>query len=92
MIKNESFCVDCGLPCIGDLCSNKNSAVCYCDECKTNVGEFRIDEKDLCSSCARSYLQDLFNDLSIEEEASVLEKEVEMCNRFYELERLHGMR
>lgn len=72
MKKTEINCVDCGLPCLGDLCRNKPSIVHYCDECQTEIAITRMNDLDYCYSCATRYLQDLFEDLSLELKADAV--------------------
>lgn len=33
MIRYEDRCVDCGLPCLGSSCPNRNVPVYVCDDC-----------------------------------------------------------
>jgi hypothetical protein len=57
MTKKEDHCVDCGLPCLGSSCPNRNVLVYYCDQCGEEIGElYEVDGKDLCESC----LKDMF--------------------------------
>lgn len=52
MIKIENGCVDCGLPCLGDMCPNRRIKMCYCDNCGGDAA-YQINGKDYCVSCAR---------------------------------------
>lgn len=57
MIKIENHCVDCGLPCLGRACPNREVEVHYCDKCGEEVEEsFEVDGEELCEDC----LKDLF--------------------------------
>ena len=51
--KIENHCVDCGLPCIGNLCPFRNVSVYYCDECGDEGAEYKLDGNDLCEDCAK---------------------------------------
>lgn len=45
-------CVDCGLPCMGKSCPNRNVARLYCDHCHKDVPElFRLDDEEVCEDC-----------------------------------------
>ena len=52
----QDECCDCGLPCKGDRCPNRNVTRYYCDKCKK---EFEPEElyyddvtdEELCSHC-----------------------------------------
>lgn len=68
----ENQCVDCGLPCIGNSCRYKNVSVYYCDNCDNEGAEYRIDSKDLCKDCAKSYIKEAFDDLGLSEQAELL--------------------
>ena len=69
MIVTENQCVDCGLPCLGVSCPHLNVPVRYCDECETDSPCYHIDGIDLCKHCAEKYMQNVFDDLTIEEKA-----------------------
>lgn len=71
----EDLCVDCGLPCIGHACpyhKSRNSEIYYCDTCLLSCADYKMDEQDFCEECARSHLNDIFNDLTIWEQAKLL--------------------
>ena len=57
MVKIENQCVDCGLPCLGDSCPNRNVEVCYCDKCHEELpydGIYETDDGDeLCEDCLK---------------------------------------
>lgn len=56
MVKRENHCVDCGLPCQGDACPNRNVEVWYCDKCHDEIpyGEvYEADGYDLCEDCLK---------------------------------------
>lgn len=54
-ITNE--CVGCGLPCLGDSCSNAKVIRYYCDECKSEFEADELyvndDEEELCENCLK---------------------------------------
>lgn len=72
MEKIESFCVSCGLPCLGKYCPNYSSSVYYCDECK-DYADYQIGDKDFCEACAEEYMQNAFDDLTLSEKAELLD-------------------
>lgn len=50
VFKNE--CVDCGQPCMGKLCPNRNVPYTYCDECgKENRRLFDVYGSEVCRKC-----------------------------------------
>lgn len=54
MTRTEDECVNCGLPCLGNRCPNRNVTRFYCDECgaEADPDELYIDENDeLCKEC-----------------------------------------
>lgn len=52
MIKFENECVDCGLPCLGSSCPNRNVRHLYCDRCKVDVPKLYVyDNEQLCWDC-----------------------------------------
>lgn len=53
MIKYESDCVDCGLPCIGVACRYYSSPHYYCDKCGEETDELYADFNgmEVCSEC-----------------------------------------
>ena len=56
MIKIENFCVDCGLPCLGSGCPNRNVKVCYCDKCNAELSYdeiYDVDGEELCEDCLK---------------------------------------
>jgi len=61
MVKFESGCVDCGLPCMGDACRYMRVPVCYCDHCGKEVrldDLVTFDDIDLCRECALEYVNE----------------------------------
>lgn len=72
MLKLENQCVDCGLPCIGNSCRYRNVPVYYCDECGNDNACYSIDGEHYCEDCAKKYLKEVFDDLTLSEQAEVL--------------------
>ncbi len=72
MKRTENHCVDCGLPCLGRSCPYSHITVCYCDICGDEGAEYTIDGEDYCEECAKEYLKDTFNDLTLSEQAEAL--------------------
>lgn len=57
MKQYENECVDCGLPCIGDACPNRNVLHYYCDECDEETQLYYFDGRELCISCIEDLLE-----------------------------------
>lgn len=56
MIKYENECCDCGLPCLGDRCPNRNVRRLYCDKCGNDCRElYEVDGEQLCDDCLLEY-------------------------------------
>lgn len=56
VVVKENHCVDCGLPCLGSSCPNRNVEVCYCDKCKCELpydGIYEVDGEELCEECLK---------------------------------------
>lgn len=68
----ENQCVDCGLPCLGSSCPNRNVPVDYCDDCGNEGAEYHIDGADLCESCAEKRINDAFEELMLSEKAEAV--------------------
>jgi hypothetical protein len=52
MIKSESDCLDCGLPCKYELCPHYRIKRLYCDKCKDEVDKlYKYGEEELCEDC-----------------------------------------
>ena len=78
MKKIENFCVDCGLPCLGSGCPYRNVTVYYCDECRNDeVADYRIDGEDYCETHAKEYIEEAWNDLTLSEQAELLDISLE---------------
>ena len=72
MIKTESACVDCQLPCLGNSCPLINVECLVCDECGEEPVDCSIDGRDLCKNCAYEFLEDCFNQLTYPEKSKIL--------------------
>ena len=54
MVRTESGCVDCGLPCKGIACPMYRVVVLECDRCHEEVEElYEVDGEDLCEDCLK---------------------------------------
>lgn len=77
MIKYENQCCGCaapGYPCIGDSCPYMNVPVYYCDFCdKKTHAEYILEDEHYCEFHARKQLLSYFNDLTVLDQAEVLD-------------------
>lgn len=77
MIKYENHCCGCavpGYPCLGNSCPRINVPVYYCDYCNDNIrAEYEIEDEHYCEDCAKEHLKDIFEDLTLSEQAEVLD-------------------
>ena len=54
MVRTESGCVSCGLPCWGSACPNYRIVVLECDRCHDEVDElYEVGCEDLCEDCLK---------------------------------------
>lgn len=56
MVKIENFCVDCGRPCLGSGCPNRNLEICICDQCGEQIpwdAIYDVDGEELCEYCLK---------------------------------------
>ncbi|MFR8974681.1 MAG: hypothetical protein ACLVG9_01615 [Eubacteriales bacterium] len=51
MKKYENECVDCGRPCMGNICPNRNVLRFYCDKCREEAQLYHYKGKELCIDC-----------------------------------------
>lgn len=72
MIREESGCVGCQLPCLGKNCPYHTVKIHYCEICQRKAN-YKIDGEDLCSFHLEEQLNDWFKSLSIREKIEVLE-------------------
>lgn len=77
MIRYENHCCDCAVPaypCIGNSCPRVNVPVYYCDCCNNDTyAKYDIEGEHYCEDCAKEYLKEVFEDLTISEQAEVLD-------------------
>lgn len=77
MIRYENHCCDCavpGYPCEGDSCHYINVPTYYCDICnKDEYAKYDIEGEHYCEDCAKGYLKEVFGNLTLSEQAEVLE-------------------
>lgn len=60
MIKYENECVDCGLPCLGSSCPNRNVKRIYCDKCGDEAEHiYYFDDQELCIDCIEEMLEEV---------------------------------
>lgn len=58
MIRYESQCVDCGLPCIGNACRYYKVRILECDNCHEEFDRlYNFDGDELCESCVLERLE-----------------------------------
>ena len=74
MIVYEDRCVMCPpeMGCLGNDCPKLHVPVHQCDICRRYVADYQIDGEDYCETCAKKYIQDAFDDLSLQEKADLL--------------------
>lgn len=51
MRKIENECVDCGLPCLGNSCPNRNVVRFYCDRCTKETTLYNYYGEEICKEC-----------------------------------------
>lgn len=52
MVRTENHCVDCGLPCLGSSCPNRNVRVLRCDQCEEETDKlYKLEGEELCEEC-----------------------------------------
>ena len=51
MVRYENDCVDCGWPCVGSSCPNRNVPHYYCDKCGAEQKLYEFDGQELCAEC-----------------------------------------
>lgn len=65
MTKTVSFCVDCGLPCLGTSCPNYAHEISVCDKCRGDKpADYRIvgTGEELCEDCFLKFLEMVFEE------------------------------
>ena len=84
MINAINYCVGCkdmGLHCLGSSCPNSKKYIEVCDNCDNNA-DFFIDKHAYCKSCAKTYLADIFDNLTVEEKADTLQIDCKPIGEF----------
>lgn len=76
MIRYESQCVNCDLPCLRESCPNYRVENRYCDKCKEEA-DYILDGDDYCEDCAEECLVNFFKELSLKEKSEILGIELE---------------
>lgn len=71
MHRIENHCVDCQLPCIGNQCPLRKVEVIICDECGA-YADYHIEGNDFCEDCAKEYLDDQWNGMTVSEKTQAL--------------------
>lgn len=52
MVKRESGCVSCGLPCLGRACPHYEEITLVCDKCGHSVDDlYEYDGGQVCEEC-----------------------------------------
>ena len=59
MKRIENECADCGLPCLGNSCPNRNVVRLYCDECNEEKVLYHYDSEELCGDCILERLDEV---------------------------------
>ena len=76
MIRYENHCCDCavpGYPCLGNSCPYINVPTYCCDCCGGDTyAEYNVEGDHYCEACAKEYLKEVFEDLTLLEQAKVL--------------------
>lgn len=73
MMKYESDCVCCGLPCKYELCPHYRVKAYYCDKCKDDTpAEYEYDGTHYCKECLHKELNAEFGKLSVSEKIDML--------------------
>ena len=59
MKKVENECVQCGLPCLGSSCPNRNVTRFYCDNCGEEETLYKYEGEELCIECIKKSLTEV---------------------------------
>lgn len=62
MIRTESGCVDCGLPCLHESCPHYEYVVYECDNCGDETNLYWFDNQQLCIDCIIKQLEEVCYD------------------------------
>lgn len=58
MVTYADGCVQCGMPCIGEMCPYSGSKILKCDECGFEAEELYIlEDMELCAECVFDRLE-----------------------------------
>lgn len=78
MVVHEDNCVGCPpeMGCLGNMCPYMNVPVFYCDYCGDDAS-YKIEGEDLCEKCANNYLNEIWEQYSINEKADMINIELE---------------
>lgn len=85
MIKYENQCVDCPkeMGCLGNSCRYRNVPVYYCDTCGDEA-DYEIDGDHYCEQHAKEYVEECWNDLSLDEQAEMLDIDLREVDDLYD--------
>lgn len=59
MVRTESGCVDCGLPCLYSACTHYKYIIYECDNCEEEGKLYWFNGKQLCISCIEEQLEEV---------------------------------
>lgn len=76
MIKEESNCVGCALPCVYERCPYYRVKVHYCVKCGEQA-DIKMDGDTFCSNCAERLIDEEVAALSFKEKCELLNIEKE---------------
>ena len=62
MIRSESGCVDCGLPCVYSACPHYKHLVYECDFCGEEAKLYWFEGYQLCIDCIKEQLEEVYYD------------------------------
>ena len=62
MIRVESGCVDCGLPCMNRACRYYKHIIYECDACGEEGPIYWFDNDQLCINCVEERLEEVIYD------------------------------
>lgn len=62
MVRTESGCVDCGLPCRYNACQHYKCNIYECDNCEKGSKLYWFNGKQLCIDCIEEQLEEVCYD------------------------------
>lgn len=62
MIRVESGCVDCGLPCLRSACPHHKVIIYECDVCGEESKLYWFEGNQLCVGCIEERLEEVYYD------------------------------